>query len=139
MVGRANWIKKAQPPKIKIKISQFSFSFLDNYISFLLSFGIKFSIFSIYFVYKTDVNREYLYSHVFHRPIILSALYFLYFLKTWGKEKTEKSRKKMGSVEGEKKALGWAARDPSGVLSPYSYTLRFLIPSSSVYKNIFDF
>lgn len=31
----------------------------------------------------------------------------------------------MGSVEaGEKKALGWAARDPSGVLSPYSYTLR---------------
>lgn len=37
----------------------------------------------------------------------------------------------MGSVEGEKKALGWAARDPSGVLSPYSYTLRFLIPSSS--------
>jgi hypothetical protein len=32
----------------------------------------------------------------------------------------------MGSVEaGEKKALGWAARDPSGVLSPYSYTLRF--------------
>lgn len=32
----------------------------------------------------------------------------------------------MGSGEGgEKKALGWAARDPSGVLSPYSYTLRF--------------
>lgn len=32
----------------------------------------------------------------------------------------------MGSIEGgEKKAFGWAARDPSGVLSPYSYTLRF--------------
>ncbi|OIT05258.1 PREDICTED: probable cinnamyl alcohol dehydrogenase 1 [Nicotiana attenuata] len=30
----------------------------------------------------------------------------------------------MGSLEVEKKTIGWAAKDPSGVLSPYSYTLR---------------
>ncbi|XP_010519292.1 PREDICTED: cinnamyl alcohol dehydrogenase 4 [Tarenaya hassleriana] len=31
----------------------------------------------------------------------------------------------MGSIEaGEKKTIGWAARDPSGILSPYNYTLR---------------
>ncbi|XP_073023482.1 cinnamyl alcohol dehydrogenase 1 [Primulina eburnea] len=30
----------------------------------------------------------------------------------------------MGSLEMEKKIVGWAARDPSGVLSPYTYTLR---------------
>ncbi|KAL8097222.1 putative cinnamyl alcohol dehydrogenase 1 [Apium graveolens] len=30
----------------------------------------------------------------------------------------------MGSLEIERKTTGWAARDPSGVLSPYSYTLR---------------
>ncbi|EYU37626.1 hypothetical protein ABFS82_02G039000 [Erythranthe guttata] len=30
----------------------------------------------------------------------------------------------MGSIEMERKTVGWAARDPSGVLSPYSYTLR---------------
>lgn len=32
----------------------------------------------------------------------------------------------MGSLEVERKTIGWAARDPSGVLSPYTYTLRFL-------------
>jgi hypothetical protein len=32
--------------------------------------------------------------------------------------------KKMGSLETERKTTGWAARDPSGVLSPYTYTLR---------------
>ncbi|CAH9110533.1 unnamed protein product [Cuscuta epithymum] len=30
----------------------------------------------------------------------------------------------MGSLEGERETEGWAARDPSGVLSPYTYTLR---------------
>ncbi|OIT02726.1 PREDICTED: probable cinnamyl alcohol dehydrogenase 2 [Nicotiana attenuata] len=30
----------------------------------------------------------------------------------------------MGSLDVEKSAIGWAARDPSGVLSPYTYTLR---------------
>nr|UTS82997.1 cinnamyl alcohol dehydrogenase 2 [Phryma leptostachya] len=30
----------------------------------------------------------------------------------------------MGSLEVERKTVGWAARDSSGVLSPYSYTLR---------------
>lgn len=33
----------------------------------------------------------------------------------------------MGSLEVEKTAIGWAARDPSGVLSPYTYTLRYLL------------
>ncbi|KAJ0264478.1 Cinnamyl alcohol dehydrogenase 4 [Hirschfeldia incana] len=43
----------------------------------------------------------------------------------------------MGSVEvGEKKALGWAARDPSGVLSPYSYTLRSTGPDDVYIKVI---
>lgn len=32
----------------------------------------------------------------------------------------------MGSLEVEKKAIGWAARDPSGILSPYTYTLRYV-------------
>lgn len=32
--------------------------------------------------------------------------------------------KKMGSLEAERKVTGWAARDPSGVLSPYTYNLR---------------
>ncbi|XP_077215445.1 putative cinnamyl alcohol dehydrogenase 1 [Tasmannia lanceolata] len=30
----------------------------------------------------------------------------------------------MGSLEAERSVTGWAARDPSGVLSPYTYTLR---------------
>ncbi|GAA0144788.1 oxidoreductase [Lithospermum erythrorhizon] len=30
----------------------------------------------------------------------------------------------MGCLEAERKIIGWAARDPSGVLSPYTYTLR---------------
>ncbi|KAK6916390.1 Alcohol dehydrogenase, N-terminal [Dillenia turbinata] len=30
----------------------------------------------------------------------------------------------MGSLEVERETTGWAARDPSGVLSPYTYTLR---------------
>ncbi|KAG2401308.1 cinnamyl alcohol dehydrogenase [Vigna angularis] len=32
--------------------------------------------------------------------------------------------KKMGSLEEERTTVGWAARDPSGVLSPYTYNLR---------------
>lgn len=31
----------------------------------------------------------------------------------------------MGSLEVERETVGWAARDPSGVLSPYTYTLRY--------------
>ncbi|XP_054777086.1 probable cinnamyl alcohol dehydrogenase 1 [Prosopis cineraria] len=30
----------------------------------------------------------------------------------------------MGSLEGERTTVGWAARDPSGILSPYTFTLR---------------
>lgn len=30
----------------------------------------------------------------------------------------------MGSLAAERTATGWAARDASGVLSPYTYTLR---------------
>ncbi|KAF7840771.1 cinnamyl alcohol dehydrogenase [Senna tora] len=30
----------------------------------------------------------------------------------------------MGSIEGERKTVGWAATDPSGILSPYTFTLR---------------
>nr|GEW33733.1 cinnamyl alcohol dehydrogenase 1 [Tanacetum cinerariifolium] len=30
----------------------------------------------------------------------------------------------MGSMKEEKKTTGWAARDPSGHLSPYTFTLR---------------
>nr|CAJ44443.2 cinnamyl alcohol dehydrogenase [Leucaena leucocephala]CAJ90658.1 cinnamyl-alcohol dehydrogenase [Leucaena leucocephala] len=30
----------------------------------------------------------------------------------------------MGSVEGERTTVGWAARDPSGILSPYTFNLR---------------
>lgn len=30
----------------------------------------------------------------------------------------------MGSLETERTTVGWAARDPSGILSPYTYTLR---------------
>jgi|UniRef100_A0A2N9H294 cinnamyl-alcohol dehydrogenase len=30
----------------------------------------------------------------------------------------------MGSIEAERTVTGWAAKDPSGILSPYTYTLR---------------
>ena len=30
----------------------------------------------------------------------------------------------MGGIEAERTVTGWAAKDPSGILSPYSYTLR---------------
>jgi len=30
----------------------------------------------------------------------------------------------MGSLEEERTTVGWAARDPSGILSPYTYNLR---------------
>ncbi|XP_028787976.1 probable cinnamyl alcohol dehydrogenase [Neltuma alba] len=30
----------------------------------------------------------------------------------------------MGSVEGERTTVGWAARDPSGILAPYTFNLR---------------
>ncbi|XP_042004928.1 cinnamyl alcohol dehydrogenase 1-like [Salvia splendens] len=30
----------------------------------------------------------------------------------------------MGSLEAERNTVGWAAREPSGILSPYTYTLR---------------
>ncbi|RAL49406.1 unnamed protein product [Cuscuta campestris] len=30
----------------------------------------------------------------------------------------------MGSLEAERQTVGWAARDPSGILSPYTYNLR---------------
>lgn len=33
----------------------------------------------------------------------------------------------MGSQESEKVITGWAARDPSGILSPYSYSIRYSI------------
>lgn len=40
----------------------------------------------------------------------------------------------MGSIESERTVTGFAAKDPSGILSPYTYTLRsssfFLSPSS---------
>lgn len=48
----------------------------------------------------------------------------------------------MGSLEVEKKTIGWAAKDPSGVLSPYSYTLRcfnlhyYILMSSSLFSTI---
>lgn len=32
----------------------------------------------------------------------------------------------MGGLEVEKTTIGWAARDPSGLLSPYTYTLRYV-------------
>jgi cinnamyl-alcohol dehydrogenase len=42
----------------------------------------------------------------------------------------------MGSLETERKTVGWAARDPSGVLSPYSYTLRETGPEDVYVKVI---
>lgn len=39
---------------------------------------------------------------------------------------TEKEIKRMGKMEVERKTTGWAARDPSGLLSPYTYTLRLV-------------
>ena len=35
----------------------------------------------------------------------------------------------MRRMEVERKTIGWAARDPSGILSPYTYTLRFIFSS----------
>lgn len=35
------------------------------------------------------------------------------------------TEKDMGSLETERTVKGWAARDSSGVLSPYTYTLRY--------------
>ncbi|KAJ9705139.1 hypothetical protein PVL29_003270 [Vitis rotundifolia] len=40
----------------------------------------------------------------------------------------------MGSLETEKTTIGWAARDPSGVLSPYTYTLRNTGPEDVLVK-----
>ncbi|KAJ8638424.1 hypothetical protein MRB53_012691 [Persea americana] len=40
----------------------------------------------------------------------------------------------MSTLESEKQVTGWAARDPSGVLSPYSYTLRSTGPEDVVIK-----
>ncbi|KAG8650768.1 probable cinnamyl alcohol dehydrogenase [Manihot esculenta] len=40
----------------------------------------------------------------------------------------------MGSLETEKTVVGWAARDPSGILSPYTYTLRNTGPEDVLLK-----
>ncbi|XAR59415.1 Cinnamyl-alcohol dehydrogenase [Bertholletia excelsa] len=42
----------------------------------------------------------------------------------------------MGSLETERTTTGWAARDPSGVLSPYTYTLRNTGPDDVFLKVI---
>ncbi|XP_044509117.1 cinnamyl alcohol dehydrogenase 1-like [Mangifera indica] len=42
----------------------------------------------------------------------------------------------MASLENEKTVVGWAARDPSGVLSPYTYTLRNTGPEDVLIKVI---
>ncbi|EPS66624.1 cinnamyl alcohol dehydrogenase 1, partial [Genlisea aurea] len=42
----------------------------------------------------------------------------------------------MGNVETERKAVGWAARDTSGILSPFSYTLRSTGPEDVYLKVI---
>ncbi|GFS40076.1 cinnamyl alcohol dehydrogenase 5 [Actinidia rufa] len=42
----------------------------------------------------------------------------------------------MGSLEVERETTGWAARDPSGVLSPYTYTLRNTGPEDVFIKVI---
>ncbi|OMO63275.1 Alcohol dehydrogenase superfamily, zinc-type [Corchorus olitorius] len=42
----------------------------------------------------------------------------------------------MGSLETERTTTGWAARDPSGVLSPYTYTLRNTGPEDVFIKVI---
>jgi cinnamyl-alcohol dehydrogenase len=34
----------------------------------------------------------------------------------------------MGSLASERKVVGWAARDATGHLSPYTYTLRYAAP-----------
>ncbi|XP_048128902.1 probable cinnamyl alcohol dehydrogenase isoform X2 [Rhodamnia argentea] len=43
----------------------------------------------------------------------------------------------MGSLEEEKTTTGWAARDPSGVLSPYTYDLRSTGPEDVYVKVLF--
>ncbi|KAL6013309.1 cinnamoyl-Coa reductase [Asimina triloba] len=43
----------------------------------------------------------------------------------------------MGSLESEKTVVGWAARDPTGILSPYTYTLRRAGPEDIVIKVLF--
>ncbi|XP_073099871.1 cinnamyl alcohol dehydrogenase 2 isoform X1 [Elaeis guineensis] len=43
----------------------------------------------------------------------------------------------MGSVESERLVTGWAARDPSGFLSPYTYTLRKNGPEDVVIKVLY--
>ncbi|KDP45902.1 hypothetical protein JCGZ_15462 [Jatropha curcas] len=40
----------------------------------------------------------------------------------------------MGSIETERATVGWAARDPSGILSPYTYTLRNTGPEDVLIK-----
>ncbi|KAL4280523.1 hypothetical protein GQ457_03G003320 [Hibiscus cannabinus] len=45
-------------------------------------------------------------------------------------------RPKMGSLETERKTTGWAARDPSGILSPYTYSLRNTGPEDVFIKVI---
>ncbi|XP_020265557.1 probable cinnamyl alcohol dehydrogenase [Asparagus officinalis] len=43
----------------------------------------------------------------------------------------------MGSIASERTATGWAARDPTGVLSPYTYTLRATGPEDVVIKVLY--
>jgi len=41
-------------------------------------------------------------------------------------------------VEFPKKAFGWAARDPSGVLSPFNFSRRFIsLINSSLFNGMF--
>jgi len=41
-------------------------------------------------------------------------------------------KRRMGSLASERKVVGWAAREATGHLSPYTYTLRYAAPPPSL-------
>ena len=83
-----------------------------------------------YFLFVCLYAFDHLYALLFlsvtgtHTP---PSSFFVFFFFHWNSPPNSlcfSVSDKMGSLETERTVKGWAARDSSGVLSPYTYTLR---------------
>ena len=73
-------------------------------------------------MYLQDINinlHGYIYASFSHSST--SSLTHSLFLTIVCLRESEREK---SSIEAERTTTGWAARDPSGILSPYTYTLR---------------
>ena len=86
-------------------------------VNFLICFHFPISMVCVLYICFSDSSIA---SPILSLSLSLSLSIYLSLLCVWERKKY------MGSIEAQRTITGWAATDPTGILAPYTYSLRYL-------------